>query len=147
MPLALKDPTLLPNKAYVAGEWVDAADGDEAVNQVRVAGGHPGTDVPAHRVPDQVRPLDRIGSLLFANVCLNRVRQCLEEVAILPGADIEAGGERLGLSRQAAGEIPARGAVADPQRRRVLGGHVDLIAGSAALIAPLPPVRQSAGSR
>ena len=23
----LKDPTLLPNKAYVAGEWVDAADG------------------------------------------------------------------------------------------------------------------------
>ena len=37
----LKDPSLLPNKAYVAGEWVDAADGKTFAN-----GATSGADLP-----------------------------------------------------------------------------------------------------
>lgn len=45
----LKDPTLLPNKAYVAGEWVDAADGATfAVN-------NPARGDVIARVPDLTR--------------------------------------------------------------------------------------------
>ena len=45
----LKDPTLLPNKAYVAGEWVDAADGATLAVTNPARG-----DVIAH-VPDLTR--------------------------------------------------------------------------------------------
>ena len=45
----LKDPSLLPNKAYVAGEWIDAADGAD------LCGDQPGARRCDCHVPDLTR--------------------------------------------------------------------------------------------
>jgi succinate-semialdehyde dehydrogenase/glutarate-semialdehyde dehydrogenase len=58
----LKDPTLLPNKAYVAGEWVDAADG------ATFAVTNPARGDVIARVPDLTRAdAARAGQLVALN--------------------------------------------------------------------------------
>src|SRR5207245_10306461 len=62
---------------------------------------------------DQQRSLHRIGRLPGTDQVLNRVRQGLEQVAILPGTDIIMQGREVWINLEPAGEVPTRAAGTD----------------------------------
>src|SRR5439155_12928735 len=56
---------------------------------------------------------DRVRRLSRAEVVLDRVGQRLEQVAILPGTDVEPRGMGLRITPECAGEVPPAAAGAD----------------------------------
>src|SRR2546426_11207197 len=55
---------------------------------------------------DQQRPLDGIRRSTFAEVGLNRVGQCLEEISVVPWANVKTRRARLLFAGQTAGKVP-----------------------------------------
>ena len=67
-----------------------------------------------HNPGHQMCSFHGIGGFSRPDMRLNCVRQCFKQIPVLPGADIKAGGEWFGFSRQSTGETPSRGAGTDP---------------------------------
>src|ERR1041384_1506447 len=98
----------VPTRAHLAHFSVIARGVPDV--QLRCVHGFPALKARFHfrirNSSDEQRPLDGIRRAAFTEMRLNRMRQRLEEVAILPRTDIETRRARLRLPVELAGKMP-----------------------------------------